>query len=127
MLAPMSIRSAQASVICDETSLETPYWTTYLSLNMLSHNLSELCVVATTTAHRVYELGLRPLATFCELKTITPRMCAALRTLEDATKCAETQLLAVERLVDHTTCCVAYFGERDHRFRFNVISESGGR
>ncbi|WP_087650084.1 hypothetical protein [Caballeronia choica] len=22
---------------------------------------------------------------------------------------------------------VAYFGERDHRFRFNVISESGGR
>jgi hypothetical protein len=21
----------------------------------------------------------------------------------------------------------AYFGERDHRFRFNVISESGGR
>jgi hypothetical protein len=22
---------------------------------------------------------------------------------------------------------LAYFGERDHRFRFNVISESGGR
>jgi chromate transporter len=22
---------------------------------------------------------------------------------------------------------IAYFGERDHRFRFNVISESGGR
>jgi hypothetical protein len=106
MLVPMSIRSAQASVICDETSLETPYWTTYSSLNMLSKNLAELCVVATSTTHRVHALGLRPLATFCGLKNITPRLCAALRILEDTTESAETQLITVEQLVDHATCCV---------------------
>jgi len=106
MLVPALIRSAQASVICDENSLEESYRTTYVSLNMLSDNLTELCVVATTTAHRVHALGLRPLATFCGLKTITPHLCSALGTLDDATNFAETQLLALEQLVDDATCCV---------------------
>jgi hypothetical protein len=106
MLVPALVQPAQASVICDESSLEESYRTTYVSLNMLSEYLTELCVVATTTAHRVHALGLRPLATFCGLKNITPRLCAALDTLDDETKFAETQLLALEQLVDHTTCCV---------------------
>jgi len=59
-----------------------------------------------SSAAQTPRLGLRPLATFCGLKTITPRLYAALGTLDDETKFAETQLLALEQLVDNATCCV---------------------
>jgi hypothetical protein len=105
LLVPALIRQAQASVICDQNSFETSYRTTYFSLNMLSQLLTELCVAA-TTAHRVHTLGLPPFVTFYALKTITPRLCSALGELDNATKLAKTELLALERLVDHATCCV---------------------
>jgi hypothetical protein len=103
MLVPALIRPAQASVICDQNSLEESYRTTHVSLNMLSEHLTELCVVATTTADRVHTLGLQPFSAFCGLKTVTARLCPALGALDDETKFAETQLLALEQLIDHAT------------------------
>ena len=66
----------------------------------------EMCAILTTTALRVHALCLRPLATFCELKIITARLSSALDSLDETTKSAETRLLALEKLVDHATCCV---------------------
>jgi hypothetical protein len=106
MLVPASIHPAQASVIRDNSILEKSYRTTYLSLNMLSKHLTELCVVATTMAHRVHALGLQPHATFRGLKTITPRLCSALGELDEATALAEAQLLDLKHLVDHASCGV---------------------
>jgi len=103
ILVPALVQPDEASVICDQNSLEESYRTTYVSLNMLSEHLTELCVVATTTADRLHTLGLQPFFAFCGLKTVTPRLCSALGALDDDTKVAETQLLALEQLIDHAT------------------------
>ncbi|OXC75747.1 hypothetical protein [Caballeronia sordidicola] len=106
ILAPTSTQSGQASVIHGQNKLKALYQTTYLSLDILSEHLAELCVVATSTAQRVHALGLRPVAAPGEASGLTTRLSSALGELEEATTRAEVQLLELKRLVVNNSCVV---------------------
>jgi hypothetical protein len=92
-----------SSVFDEEKRLLKSYSAAYMSLDMLSQDLAELCVISTATAQHVHAIGLQPLATFGAINAMAPRLSFTLGTLDDATRLAENQLLELERCVDQAS------------------------